>query len=195
MSYIYSISTPDDDVMDDLRRAYEAFGSGFDYERLVSWARDNSDGDGWGTFFNIISPNVIDVSNSAYCLEQLRTIHARVSTHTWVPTETGFMLELFDDDSTVTEGAAFMLGVEEFIELSYPILDDDDYFEREDKYLRDYFTDELADRELPDDVTVGELYNAWYDATWPNDEDCYLDLNKVPEYIAAVRAGKLQAVA
>ena len=144
MSYIYSISTPDDDVMDDLRRAYEVFGGGFDYERLVSWARDNSDGDGWGTFFSIISPNVIDVSNSAYCLDYLRTIHACVSTQTWVPTETGFMLELFDDDGTVTEGAAFMLGVEEFIELSYPVLDDDDYFEREDKYLRDYFTDELG---------------------------------------------------
>ena len=56
MSYIYSISTPDDDAMDDLRRAYEVFGGGFDYDALVSWARDNSDGDGWGTFFNVFSP-------------------------------------------------------------------------------------------------------------------------------------------
>lgn len=105
------------------------------------------------------------------------------------------MLELVGDDDTITEGAAFMFGVFDFIETRYPILDDDDYSEREDKYLRDYFNDELGDTELPDDVTVGEVYNAWYDATWPSDEDCCLDLSKVPEYIAAVRSGNLQVVA
>lgn len=107
MSYTRSISTPDADMMDDLRHAYEVFGGGFDYADLVSWVRDNSDSDGCGTFFNIISPDVIDVSSSAYCLDYLLTLNARVSTHTWVPTDTGFMLELINDDAKITEGGRY----------------------------------------------------------------------------------------
>lgn len=190
MTYFNNIYRPDADAMDALRRAYEVFGGDFDYDRLESWVRGESDSEGWGTFFNIIFPNVIDVSNSAYCLHRLRAMHACVSTQTWVPTETGFMLELVDDDATIAEGAAFMFGALEYIELSYPILDDDDYSEREDKYLRDYFTDELGDTDIPADVTVDELYDAWYDATWPSDEDCDLDLSRIPDYIASIRAAR-----
>ena len=47
-----------------------------------------------------------------------------------------------DENGEPTIGAAFMYGVEEYLTDAYPVLDDTEFSEVEDRWLRDWFDQE-----------------------------------------------------
>lgn len=197
MIMFVSPNPPAEDTMDKLRDAYNYFGRGsFDYADLANWVREQDDrhGDGWTEFLTIINPSALDVSNSVTMQNALEAFSATWTTFTWVTTRTGFSVELTDSSGDITIGAAVMFGAMKACE-DYPVLDDDDWSEREYEWIRSYFDEEAGSCNIPNDVTLDELFTVWEETTYPSSEDCWFDARKLDEYVAEARKRKLETAA
>ncbi|RGY75573.1 hypothetical protein DXA22_08605 [Bifidobacterium pseudocatenulatum] len=113
----------------------------FTIDGLDKWlTNQNIDVDGDSRFFHSWHhyENALDEANANVCIRELKGMDADC----WTNHDNGIIVHMRDENGEPTIGAAFMYGVEEYLTDAYPVLDDTEFSEVEDRWLRDWFDQE-----------------------------------------------------
>ena len=161
----------------------------FTIDGLDKWlTNQNIDVDGDSRFFHSWHhyENALDEANANVCIRELKGMDADC----WTNHDNGIIVQMRDENGEPTIGAAFMYGVEEYLTDAYPVLDDTEFSEVEDRWLRDWFDQEkdAKDWEPPEGIDAEEVYRAWLSADEPttvgNEMDSP-DFNRLTAQLAA----------
>ena len=104
----------------------------FTIDGLDKWlTNQNIDVDGDSRFFHSWHhyENALDEANANVCIRELKGMDADC----WTNHDNGIIVHMRDENGEPTIGAAFMYGVEEYLTDAYPVLDDTEFSEVEDR--------------------------------------------------------------
>ena len=141
----------------------------FTIDGLDKWLDgQHIDADGDSRFFHSWHhyENALDEANANVCLRELKAMGADC----WTTYDNGVIVRMRDEDGEPTIGAAFMYGAREYLNDVSPVLDDTEFSEVEDRWLRDWFEQEknAAGWEPPEGIDMETAYRAWLSVDEPS---------------------------
>lgn len=170
-------------------RAVRRFGYGeVEREDVDRWIDDQrTDSNGAGRFFDgwtgSEERDALNEANANVCRRELDELG--IDYHN---SSKGIIVPLRDDEGNPTVGAAFMYGVDSFMQ-DEPVLDDGEFSEVADQRMRDWFEREADAQgwEPPEGTSMDDVYSQWLRLAEPTD----LDDLETPDFDACADFGGL----
>lgn len=170
-------------------QAVRRFGYGeVEREDVDRWIDDQqTDSNGAGRFFDgwtgSEERDALNEANANVCRRELDALG--IDYHN---SGKGIIVPLRDDEGNPTVGAAFMYGVDSFMQ-DEPVLDDGEFSEVVDQRMRDWFEQEADAQgwEPPEGTNMDDAYSHWLRLAEPTD----LDDLEPPDFDACADFGRL----